>query len=137
MIQGIAHVCMGCASLAEVERFYCRALGFAKRFEFVKNGSVIGVYIEVAPRIFLEFFRADEVPRHGSPIRHICLETDDIDDVIARLRRHGYRVGDKKVGSDQTWQAWAENAPDGVAIEFHQYTPDSHQFSGKPCEVNW
>lgn len=137
MINGIAHICMGCKSLSEVEQFYCHTLGFKKRFEFVKNGNVIGFYLEIVPNVFLEFFQADEVLSYGSPIRHLCLETDDIDDVIRVLIANDYKVGEKKIGSDKTWQVWVENAPDGVAIEFHQYTPSSHQFNGKPCEVNW
>lgn len=137
MIKGIAHVCIGCRDLAEVERFYCKCLGFSKRFEFVKGGKVVGFYLEVGPSMYLEFFQADEVPAAGSPIRHICLETDDIDEVIARLKAHGYEVGKKTVGADHSPQVWARNAPDGVAIEFHQYTPQSCQITGQPCEVDW
>ncbi len=137
MIKGLAHVCIGCTDLAAVERFYCQCLGFTKRFEFVKGEKVIGFYLQVVPNVYLEFFVADSVPPAGSPIRHICLETDDIDDVIARLKAHGYKVGQKTVGADHSPQVWASDAPDGVAIEFHQYTPESCQTTGKPCEVNW
>src|ERR1035437_2875567 len=132
MIKGIAHVCIGCKDLAEVERFYCQCLGFTKRFEFTKDREVIGFYIQVVPNVYLEFFQADSVPAAGSPIRHICLETDDSDDVIARLQSHGYEVGQKKIGADHSPQVWASNAPDGVAIEFHQYTPQSCQITGEP-----
>ena len=137
MIKGIAHVCVGCKDLAEVERFYCKALGFTKQFEFTKKGKVIGFYLQVSPGVYLEFFQADSVPVAGSPIRHLCLETDDIDGVIARLSACGYKVGEKKVGADHTPQVWAGDAPDGVAIEFHQYTAESCRRTGKACEVNW
>ena len=137
MIKRIAHICIGCTDLTEVERFYCQCLGFTKRFDFMKNGKCIGFYLEVGEGGFLEFFRADEVPCAGSPIRHLCLETDDIDGVIDRLNQGGYKVGQKKVGADRTWQVWVGNAPDGVAIEFHQYTPQSSQFTGEVCQVTW
>lgn len=137
MIKGIAHACIGCTDLAQVERFYCKALGFTKRFEFVKQAKVIGFYLQVVPGVYLEFFQADSVPNAGSPIRHLCLETDDLDEVIARLRSNGYKVGDKTMGADHTPQAWVKDAPDGVAIEFHQYTAESCQRTGKPCEVTW
>ncbi|MEI8195745.1 MAG: VOC family protein [Phycisphaerae bacterium] len=137
MIKGIAHVCIGCKDLAEAERFYCQCLGFTKRFDFVKGEKVIGFYLQVGPNMYLEFFQADSVPAAGSPIRHICLETDDLDGVIARLTAHGYQVGEKKLGADHSFQVWASNAPDGVAIEFHQYTPESCQITGKNCVVNW
>lgn len=137
MIKGLAHVCIGCTDLAAVERLYCDTLGFKRQFDFVKNGKLVGFYLQIAPGSFLEFFQADSVPYVGSPIRHICLETDDIDAVIARLTAEGYKVGEKKLGSDQAWQVWLQNAPDGVAIEFHQYTPQCSQVTGKPCVVNW
>ena len=137
MIKGLAHVCIGCTDLAAVERFYCQCLGFTKRFEFVKGGKVIGFYLQVVPNVYLEFFLADSVPAAGSPIRHVCLETDDIDGVIIRLTAHGYKVGQKSVGADHSPQVWASDAPDVVAIEFHQYTPQSCQITGKPCEVSW
>lgn len=137
MIKGIAHVCIGCKDLAEVERFYCNALGFTKRFEFVKNGKVIGFYLQVVPNVYLEFFQADSVPNAGGPIRHLCLETDDIDGVIARLKSCGYKVGEKKMGADHSMQVWAGDAPDGVAIEFHQYNEESSQRTGRNCEVTW
>lgn len=137
MITGIAHVCIGCTDLAAVERFYCKCLGFTKRFDFIKGEKVIGFYLQVASNMFLEFFQADSVPAGGSPIRHICLETDDIDGVIARLQAHGYQVGEKKMGCDHSLQVWAGNAPDGVEIEFHQYSPESCQLTGQPCQVNW
>ena len=31
----------------------------------------------------------------------------------------------------------ADCRPDGVAIEFHQYTAQSSQFTRKPCIVDW
>ena len=137
MIKGIAHVCIGCSDLAVVERFYCQCLGFTKQFEFVKSGKVVGFYLQVVPNMYLEFFQADSVPVTASPIQHLCLETDDIDATIARLKSHGYETGEKKLGADHTPQVWTRNAPDGIAIEFHQYTPQSCQITGHPCEVDW
>lgn len=137
MIKGIAHVCIGATDLAEVERFYCGCLGFTKKFDFIRSGKIIGFYLQVAPNSFLEFFQADSVPCVASPIRHICLETDDIDGVIARVKSCGYKIGEKKLGSDHSPQVWISNAPDGVAIEFHQYTPQSCQITGENCNANW
>jgi catechol 2,3-dioxygenase-like lactoylglutathione lyase family enzyme len=137
MIKGIAHVCIGATDLAAVERFYCGCLGFTKKFDFLRQGKVIGFYLQVAPNSFIEFFQSDSVPQAGSPIRHICLETDDIDGVIARVKQCGYQIGEKKVGSDHSPQVWIKDAPDGVAIEFHQYTPESAQITGKTVIANW
>ncbi len=137
MIKRLAHVCIGCKDLAAVERLYCQGLGFRKRFDFTKNGKVVGFYLEIGDGTFLEVFQADEVPWYGSPIRHLCLETDDLDAVATRVSDLGYDVSEKKLGADNTWQVWIRNAPDGVAIEVQQYTPESCQFTGQPCVVNW
>ena len=137
MIKGIAHVCIGCTDLTAVRRLYCDTLGFTPRFEFKRKGNVFGFYLEVSPGMYLEFFQSDSVPPAGSPIRHFCLETDDLDGVIGKLRAAGYTVTDRKLGADQAWQAWLKDAPDGVAIEFHQYTPNCSQRTGRTCEVDW
>ena len=45
-------------------------------------------------------------------------------------------VTDKKLGIDQTWQAWTED-PNGVKVELFEYTPGSAQFVGGDREVDW
>lgn len=137
MIKRIAHVCIGAKNLDAVEKLYCGALGFSKRFDFIKNDKVVGFYLHAGDDTFLEVFHADEVPWHGSPIRHLCLETDDLDAVLAKVKAQGYKVGEKKLGADHTWQFWIQDAPDGVAIEVQQYTKESCQHTGKACVVNW
>jgi catechol 2,3-dioxygenase-like lactoylglutathione lyase family enzyme len=137
VIKRIAHVCIATTDLAAVERLYCQGFGFTRRFDFTRNGNVVGFYLHAGEETFLEVFHADEVPWHGSPIRHLCLETDDIDAAMARVVAAGFEVGEKKLGADNTWQFWVKNSPNGVAIEVQQYTRDSCQQTGKPCEVNW
>ncbi len=137
MIKRIAHVCIGATDLVEIEKLYCGALGFTKRFDFTKKGKVVGFYLHAGNDTFLEVFHADEVPWHGSPIRHLCLETDDLDGLMARVKAAGYETGEKTMGADNTWQFWLKNCPNGVAIEVQQYTKDSCQHTGKPCEITW
>ena len=132
-----SHVGICVADLERSMRFYCDGLGFTKRFDFEKNGKVVGFYLHAGGDTFLEVFHADEVPWHGSPIRHLCLETEDLDAVMARLKSLNIPMGEKKLGADNTWQFWLKDAPNGVAIEVQQYTKDSCQYTGKPCEVNW
>ena len=55
---------------------------------------------------------------------------------IQDIRGKGWEIGDKKQGGDQSWQAWMKD-PDGLPIEVMQYTPESSQFTGKPCIVTW
>jgi hypothetical protein len=60
----------------------------------------------------------------------------DIEQIISTLRRHGYDVGDKKLGADASWQAWTRD-PNGIRIEFHEYTPESMQLRGGISKVSW
>ena len=91
--------------------------------------------LEVADGNYIEVFqhpREAVVPDAPSPIRHLCLEVDDIESVSRALKTHGFEVSDKKLGGDQSWQAWTTD-PSGVRIEFHQYTQTSAQRTGKDC----
>jgi len=137
MITRMAHVCLAAKDLAATEHFYCNVLGMKKQFDFLRDGRVAGFYFKVAEGNFIEVFRQDEIHAHaGCPIGHMCLEVDDIDAVATRLKSLGYEATDKKLGSDRSWQIWATD-PSGVRIEFHQYTPESTQFTGKDCIMDW
>jgi catechol 2,3-dioxygenase-like lactoylglutathione lyase family enzyme len=137
MTRRIAHVCIGATDLAAVERLYCEGLGFERRFDFTKAGRLVGFYLHAGNETFLEVFLSDAVPPHGNPIRHFCIEVDDLDAVRSRVQAMGYVVTDKAMGADHTWQFWIRNAPDGVQIELQQYTPESCQQTGRPCEITW
>jgi len=136
MIKGLAHVCIGASDLASTERFYCSGLGFKKAFDFIRGGEIVGFYLEVSDRAYIEVFRDDAVQAHdGCPIRHMCFEVCDIDEVSRHLKSQGCDVTDKQLGADQSWQAWA-NDPSGVAIEFHQYTEKSSQVTARNCMLD-
>lgn len=136
MIKGIAHVCLSAKDLAAAEHFYCQVLGLKKRFDFVRKGEVVGFYLSAGGRTYIEVFGSDSIPPQAGAIRHLCLETDDIDGVIAQIKSRDWAIGEKKLGNDHSWQVWIK-APDGVDIEFHQYTPESCQTTGQTCELNW
>lgn len=135
MIKGFAHVCLAAKDLAAAERFYCRALGFKKVFDFIREGQVAGFYLEVAPGSYIEIFRQEEIEAGAKgPIRHFCLEADDLDRIGARLAEHGYEASKKTLGADRSWQMWTTD-PSGVAIEFHEYTPQSCQVTRRNCII--
>ena len=69
-------------------------------------------------------------------IGHICLETDDIQKAREVLTAHGVETTEPKLGADHSWQMWFAD-PDGTAIELHQYTPQSTQYTGADCHVDW
>ncbi len=133
MIKGLAHVCIAAHDLAATERFYCNGLGLEKVFNFVRGDEATGFYLRVADNTYIEVFhQSPRAAQEGFPIRHLCLQVSDIDAVAARLKSKGYDVTDKKLGADQSWQAWTTD-PTGVRIEFHQYTPQSSQITGEDC----
>ena len=134
MITQLAHICIHTEDLGESERFYLDALGLKKGFEFEKDGERFGFYIKLGGRTCIEIFTGEPGP--AGNINHMALETNDIDQVITSLRASGFDITDKTMGADHTWQAWTED-PNGVRIEFHQYTEKSMQFEGGVCQVDW
>jgi catechol 2,3-dioxygenase-like lactoylglutathione lyase family enzyme len=134
MIKRLAHICIHTDDLKKTERFYCDVLGLERGFDFIKDESLFGFYIKLGNDSFIEVFRGN--PGKIGNINHLAIETDDIDQVITKLRSNGFDATDKKLGDDQTWQTWTKD-PNGVRIEFHQYTDESLQFKGGICEVDW
>ena len=135
-LKRIAHICLGAADLEATERYYCQGLGCQRAFDFVRGGKKIGFYLKAGEGTFIEVFKQDKIdPEAPSPIKHLCLEVDDIDAACAKLKSAGYKVGEKKLGADKSWQAWTAD-PSGVRIEFHQYTPESSQLTGRDCVLD-
>jgi catechol 2,3-dioxygenase-like lactoylglutathione lyase family enzyme len=134
MISQLAHICIHSSDLEETARFYFEALGLEKGFEFIKDGALFGYYIKLGNNTFIEVFKGD--PGEVGNINHIAIQTDDIDAVIARVKEHGYEIGEKSLGADHSWQVWTAD-PSGVRMEFHQYTAQSLQLTGGTCEVDW
>ena len=133
MIKQLAHVCIHATDLTETSRFYCDALGLEKSFEFVSDGRICGFYLKLGGGTFIEFFQGESST--SGNMQHLALETDEMDDLIRRIKAHGFEVGEKTLGADNTWQAWVHD-PDGVKIELQQYTDDSLQFLGGTCDLS-
>lgn len=136
MIKGLAHVCIGAEYLEITEEFYCDILGFEKYFALNKEDEEQGFYLKVGRETFIEVFPENEKYSGIQKIRHFCLEVEDIDKVIASVRDKGWDISDKSRASAGNWQCWA-NDPNGVKIEFQEYTPGCSQITGEDCEVKW
>lgn len=137
MIKRLAHINLISGDLARSEHFYCHVLGLKKVFSFYKDGELFGFYLALGDMTFIEIFIDHSPSSQTNPIiRHLCLETDNIDAMIADVRGKGWHITDKKLGADQAWQAWITD-PDGVTIEVMQYTPESSQYTGADCTVDW
>jgi catechol 2,3-dioxygenase-like lactoylglutathione lyase family enzyme len=132
-IKRVSHVCLGALDLEATERFYCQGLGCTRAFDFLRGGKRIGFYLRAGEGTFIEVFLQEKLdPDAPAPIRHLCLEVDSVDEASARVKSLGYKVGEKKLGADRSWQAWTAD-PAGVRIEFHEYTAESSQSTGKDC----
>ena len=137
MIKQLAHINIGSYDLSASENFYCNLLGMEKTFEFIKDGELYGFYAGAGNTTFVEvFIEENEIGDMPTIIRHLCLEVEDLDATIAEIRMNDWEITDKKFGSDNSWQAWITD-PSGVEIELMQYTEESSQFTGKPCDVDW
>lgn len=133
MIKRLAHVCISAKDLDASAHFYTEVLGLQRAFEFRNADGIFGFYLEVGPGNYIEVFQREQVDAPGNaPIQHICLEVEDINEVARQLTRHGFEATEKKLGADQSWQIWSTD-PAGVRIEFHQYTDDSSQRTGRDC----
>jgi glyoxylase I family protein len=137
MIKQLAHINIGSHDLKASEDFYCNVLGFEKTFEFIKDGELFGFYASAGNTTFIEVFSQEKKESSGPTLlHHICLEVEDLDGAITEIRSKGWEISDKKLGGDNSWQAWIAD-PSGVPIELMQYTKESSQFTGKPCIVDW
>ncbi len=137
MIKAIAHICISTRDLDKTETFYCSCLGLVKKFDFIKDGNVAGFYLRINDVNFIEVFQTEGPSSdQESPIKHFCLEVDDIDKTIEAVRKCGVEIANKKMGCDNSWQAWLTD-PNGIKIELHQYTDNSCQVTGGDCEINF
>ncbi|MBL8026753.1 MAG: VOC family protein [Fibrobacteres bacterium] len=136
IINQLAHACVAAESLSEAEKFFSGLLGMQIQFRFMKGEKVIGYYFNAGNGTYIEVFEGASLPNDKPVLRHLCLETDSIDDIISKFKAGGTYIGEKKKGADQSYQVWTKG-PNGLDIEFHQYTPESCQKTRKDCFVNW
>ncbi|HEY8576254.1 MAG TPA: VOC family protein [Devosia sp.] len=138
-IKQVAHACIFAHDLDTTERFYRDVLGIGKAFDFQRGEDWVGFYLDLGGRTFIEVFRKAETSfSESNQINHICLETEDLDGLVAHIKQQGVAITDKKLGVDGTWQAWVTD-PNGVKLEIFQYTGDSLQFAapGAVCQIDW
>ena len=136
-IKSVAHLCIKTTDLKLTEDFYCGLLGMEKRFNFTRKGAVIGFYMKARGETFVEVFLVNEARIIDNPVlSHLCLLTDDIKGLRQLIVEHGFTPGEICKGCDKSYQFWM-NDPNGMAIEFQEYTAESAQVTGKPVEVSW
>ena len=135
-IKSLAHICIKTGDLQRTEEFYCGALEMKKLFNFVLRQEVIGFYLKAANETFIEVFR-DGAAAPGAERRtlhHFCLQTDVLSDLHQRLLDRGYAPREIIMGADHSPQFWVQD-PNGLEIEFQEYTDKSSQLTGHDVEL--
>lgn len=136
-IRSLAHVCIMTRDLDATADFYCGILGMKKMFNFTKKGKIIGFYMRAANQTFVEAFHADEIDKMEKPfLSHFCLETDDVHGLRKLLDERGFAPREMRKGADNSFQFWMKD-PNGIDIEFQEYSDQSSQVTGRDVEVNW
>ena len=135
MIKRLSHVAIWVTDVERSLDFYLRLPGAKECFRLTRDdGALWLVYIEIAPRQFIELFPRAE-GAHERPTNagysHFCLEVDDIQELHRVLLTSGITPkSEPKLGGDGSWQLWVED-PDGNPFEFHQFTENSMQIRGE------
>ncbi|MDR7333005.1 VOC family protein [Roseateles asaccharophilus] len=136
LFKRIAHVCLHVTDLQRSLSYY-KKLGFTEVFHFTRQGRDFGRYLQLADQCYLEVF---EEPGRGAVVNngivHFCLETDDLDGLMAHLDVQDVAYTAPKLGGDHTWQIWLQD-PDGNKFEVHAYTDRSMQMHGGTMEADW
>lgn len=121
----LSHVCINSADLKATENFYCGIIGAKIIHEFSnEQRNRYGFILSLGNGTFIEVFQrpADWSQSTGTPtIRHICIQVGNIKAVADRMQTMGHEVRISVGRTDGVPQFWVCD-PDGVQIEFHQYS---------------
>lgn len=132
MITAIAHTAVKVTNMEATLHFYCNQLGFTKAFELADDqGKPWIVYLKICKGSFIELFydgvkdREKAYAADTTGYHHWCVSVGDIDAMARRLFANGLIPEAKpKMGRDGNRNLWIHD-PDGNAVEFVQYSPDS------------
>lgn len=89
MITGIHHISMKCETLEEfqrVEEFYCGVLGL-RLFRRWEDGMLLDTGSGL-----IEVFLGRDAPHQKGVLRHIALQTDDVDRCVRAVIRAGFPI---------------------------------------------
>jgi lactoylglutathione lyase len=139
MIKKLAHLCLFTDQIDTMIAFYRDVLGFPIKFSMKNDaGTAFGYYFATGEMTFVEIFdQRGAVAQWGGTVgplrdtqdtkyRHLCFETEGLEQVVANLEAKGVKVRPVAVGMDHSKQAWLKD-PDGNDIELMEYTPRSLQ----------
>jgi len=137
MITRIDHVAILLPELADGTSFWVDALGLPlEKIEEIPEQQVKIALISVGDSHIELLEPTDDasgvagyLQKHGPGLHHICLEVDDIDETIARLKEANVPLIDEepKAGKDGKRLAFIHpKGTGGVLVELYQYPDLSH-----------
>ena len=132
MITNISHNALLVSDMEKSIDFYCNVVGLTKAFEIHDDEDKPWiVYLKICDVQFMELFYNgvhDHEKDYASDLigyHHFCFEIDDLDEMGENLYQLGYINSPKtSPGKDMNSGFWI-NDPDGNAVEFVKYHPDS------------
>lgn len=132
MITSIAHNAVKVSNMEAAVNFYCNQIGFTKAFEIADDqGRPWIVYLKICKDAFIELFHdgvKDREKAYAADVigyHHWCVSVGDIDALARKLFEAGIIPEAKAgLGRDGNRNIWIHD-PDGNAVEFVHYSPDS------------
>ena len=125
MPRKLHHIAVEVSDAKRSEAFYCDLLGFEKTGEFhlADSGRTI-VFVELGD-VCLELLQGADCEAYvGQPemagFKHVCMETDDIDGEIERLRAAGVKITTEPFDTDLNSRIAFFEDPDGLPLELWQ-----------------
>jgi predicted enzyme related to lactoylglutathione lyase len=125
-VLGVNHIGISVADFDAAMKFYTEQMGFKKAFVVNdKDGKPTQGYIHVSRNTFLEI-RPVAPGQPVGAITHVGIEVENINGVIARLRKAGVKVEDERAGINFARISNA-TSPDGTRMELSELVPESLQ----------
>jgi catechol 2,3-dioxygenase-like lactoylglutathione lyase family enzyme len=140
--RGLQHCGLIVADLERSRRFYGEALGL-EEIPRPPNFTFAGTWFRLGETEIHLLAETDTTGRAGAPdpgpsgayglVNHVALEIDDLDEMLARLERHGVPlIGGPMPRGDGFTQAFFRD-PDGYVLELFQWTGEDQ--SDAPLRV--
>ena len=122
-VKAIGHVAVSVKDIERSMDFYVNKLGFDEMFRLERDGRLWIVYLRITDTQFIELFPegvGDSAPPFANVgYNHLCLEVDDIDAAIAKLKERGVTFDIEKSETPVCWMAQFRD-PDGNKLVVHK-----------------
>lgn len=142
LIKGIAHNAIKVSDMEKSLHFYCDIAGLEKAFEIHDDQEKPWiVYLKICEGQFIELFYngvKDPNSRYSADLigyHHFCFEVDNVQEMAQKMKDEGIMEEAKaSLGRDHNSNIWVHD-PDGNAVEFVQYHPDSPHMKSNIKEI--